>query len=102
MKSDGLGETGLWLFQPTSGKQLCFLHLRDLVYNLFPKKPQKDKGRNESIWYCMALRDGGLISGHHRRVLSALIIIGSRFLHKLRSVGWVWLWIPHQPQKAPH
>lgn len=43
MKSDGLGEIGLWLFQPTSGKQLCFLHQRDLVYNLFPKKPKKTR-----------------------------------------------------------
>lgn len=42
MKTDGLEGTGLWLFQPTSGKQLCFLH-RDLVYSLFLKKPQKTR-----------------------------------------------------------
>lgn len=45
MKSGGLERTGLWLFQPTSGKQLCFLHWRDLVYNLFLKKKPKRQGK---------------------------------------------------------
>ena len=75
---------------------------RSGLQSISKKKNQKDKGRNDRIWYRVALRDGGLISGHHRRLLSALIIICSRFLHKLRSVVWVWLWIPHQPQNAPH
>ena len=31
----GMGDAGLWTFQPTSGKHLCFMYQRDLVYNLF-------------------------------------------------------------------
>lgn len=27
--------------------------------------------------------------------------LGSRFLHKLRGAGRVWIKIPHQPQNAP-
>lgn len=51
MKTDGLRGTGLWLFQPTSGKQLCFLH-EITVYNLFLKNPKRQEGMTQDLVSC--------------------------------------------------